>query len=188
VELVAVVDTSEARRREIGARLNVETILEGSVRRVGSRIRVTAQLVKASDGYHLWSQRFDREMTDVFAIQDEISQKVVRALEVELSDKERNILGKAPTHSVEAYEFYLRGRQFFYKSKRRSIQCALEMLTRAAGKDPTFAQAWAGMADCYSYLFMYFGRQAIPCTDANFSKPPLPPLALPRCRPLPLLR
>jgi adenylate cyclase len=142
--------------RTIGRKLGVGAVLEGSVRKAGTRLRITAQLINVADGCHLWSASFDRESEDIFAIQDEISQKVVRALEVELSDRERSILGKAPTQSVEAYEFYLRGRQFFYKSKRRSIQCALEMLTRAAGKDPTYAQAWAGMADCYSYLFMYF--------------------------------
>jgi len=147
--------------RSIGRKLGVGAVLEGSVRRAGSRLRITAQLVNVADGCQLWAASFDRESEDVFAIQDEISQKVVRALEVELSDKERRILEKAPTQSVEAYEFYLRGRQFFYKSKRRSIQCALEMLTRAAGRDPTFAQAWAGMADCYSYLYMYFDNDQL---------------------------
>ncbi len=147
--------------RSIGKKLGVGAVLEGSVRKAGPHLRITAQLINVADGCQLWSASFDRESEDVFAIQDEISQKVVRALEVELSDKEKSILGKAPTHSVEAYEFYLRGRQFFYKSKRRSIQCALEMLTRAAGKDPTFAQAWAGMADCYSYLYMYFDNDQL---------------------------
>ena len=147
--------------RSIGRKLGVGAVLEGSVRKSGTHLRITAQLVNVADGCQLWSVSFDRDSEDVFAIQDEISQKVVRALEVELSDRERSILGKAPTQSVEAYEFYLRGRQFFYKSKRRSIQCALEMLTRAAGKDPTFAQAWAGMADCYSYLYMYFDNDQL---------------------------
>lgn len=147
--------------RTIGRKLGVGAVLEGSVRKAGTHLRVTAQLVSVADGCHLWSASFDRESEDVFAIQDEISQKVVHALEVELSDRERSILGKAPTQSVEAYEFYLRGRQFFYKSKRKSIQCALEMLTRAAGKDPTYAQAWAGMADCYSYLYMYFDNDRL---------------------------
>jgi TolB-like protein/Tfp pilus assembly protein PilF len=147
--------------RTIGRKLGVRAVLEGSVRKAGTQLRITAQLVSVADGCHLWSASFDRESKDVFAIQDEISQKVVHALEVELSERERRILGKAPTRSIEAYEFYLRGRQFFYKSKRKSIQCALEMLTRAAGKDPTYAQAWAGMADCYSYLYMYFDNDRL---------------------------
>ena len=142
--------------RNIGRKLGVGAVLEGSVRKAGTHLRITAQLVNVANGCHLWAASFDRECEDVFAIQDEISQKVVHALEVELSDREKSILAKAPTQSIEAYEFYLRGRQFFYKSKRKSIQCALEMLTRAAGKDPTYPQAWAGMADCYSYLYMYF--------------------------------
>jgi TolB-like protein/Flp pilus assembly protein TadD len=147
--------------RAIGRKLGVGAVLEGSVRKAGTHLRITAQLINVDDGCHLWSASFDRESEDVFTIQDEISQEVVHALEVELSDRERSILGKAPTQSVEAYEFYLRGRQFFYKSKRKSIQCALEMLTRAAGKDPIFAQAWAGMADCYSYLYMYFDNDQL---------------------------
>jgi adenylate cyclase len=147
--------------RAIGGKLGVGAVLEGSVRKAGTRLRIAAQLVNVPDGCQLWAASFDRECRDVFAIQDEIAQKVVRALEVELSDRERTILGKAATQSIEAYEFYLRGRQFFYKSKRKSIQCALEMLTRAAGKDPTYAEAWAGMADCYSYLFMYFDNDQL---------------------------
>jgi adenylate cyclase len=142
--------------RTIGRTLGVAAVLEGSVRKAANTLRITAQLIKVADGCHLWSARFDRELQDVFAIQDEISQKVVHALEVELTDAEKHTLGRVPTQSVEAFEFYLRGRQFFYKSKRKSLQFALEMFTRAAGKDPTYAQAWAGMADCYCYLYMYF--------------------------------
>jgi adenylate cyclase len=145
----------------IGSMLGVGALLQGSVRKSGTRLRVTAQLVNVADGCHLWSASYDREWENIFAIQDEISQKVVHALEVELSERERGILGRPPAHSIEAYEFYLRARQFFYKSKRKSIQCALEMLARAAGKDPTYAQAWAGMADCYSYLYMYFDNDQL---------------------------
>ena len=94
--------------REIGARLNVEHILEGSVRKAGNRIRVTAQLVKASDGYHLWSQRFDREMTDVFAIQDEISHAIVEKLRVRLS-ADRPLV-KRYTENLEAYDLFLKAR------------------------------------------------------------------------------
>lgn len=144
--------------RTIGHTLGVTAVLEGSVRKAGNTLRITAQLIKVADGCHLWSARFDRELQDVFAIQDEISQKVVHALEVELTDAEKRTLGRISTRSVEAFEFYLRGRQFFYKSKRKSLEFALEMFTRAAGTDPTYAQAWAGMADCYCYLYMYFGN------------------------------
>jgi adenylate cyclase len=142
--------------RAIGRNLGVASVLEGSLRKSGNQLRITAQLINVADGCHLWSASYDRELRDVFAIQDEIAQKVVHALEVELSEAERRMLGKGPTQNVEAYEFYLRGRQFFYRSKRQNIECALEMFSRAAGKDPTYARAWAGMADCYCYLYMYF--------------------------------
>jgi len=105
--------------REIGARLNVENILEGSVRRIGNRIRVTAQLVKASDGYHLWSQRFDREMTDVFAIQDEISQCIVEKLRARLA-VDRPLV-KRYTENLEAYQLYLRGRHCVYRMTAESL-------------------------------------------------------------------
>ncbi len=147
--------------RTIGRKLGVAAVLEGSVRKAGQQLRITAQLINVADGCHLWSGRYDRELKDVFAIQDEIAQKVVHSMEVELSDSDRRILGNVPTQNIEAYEFYLRGRQYFYRSKRRGVDCALEMFSRAAAKDPTYAQAWAGMADCYSYLFMYFDNNKL---------------------------
>ncbi len=140
----------------IGRRLGVATVLEGSVRKAAKRLRITAQLINVDNGYQLWSERYNRELKDVFAIQDEIARKIVKALEVELSDKEERHLGRMPTKNVEAFDFYLRGRQFFYRSKRRSIESAIEMFSHATGKDPKYALAYAGMADCYSYLYMYF--------------------------------
>lgn len=147
--------------RTIGKRLGVATVLGGSVRKAGSQLRITAQLINVADGCQLWSVRFDRELKDVFAIQDEIAQRVVQALKVELSDTERRLLGRVTTQDVEAYEFYLRGRQFFYRSKRRDIDFALEMFARATKKDPGYALAFAGMADCYSYLYMYFDHNEL---------------------------
>ncbi len=141
--------------REIGKKLDVDTLLEGSVRKVGNRIRVTAQLINVADGYHLWSERYDRKLTDVFAIQDEIAMNIVRALEVELTDKEKRAMEKVSTRNVEAYDFYLRGRQFFYMGRQRTFMHAIEMFERAAQKDPDYALAYAGMADCYSWLYMY---------------------------------
>jgi adenylate cyclase len=145
--------------RVIGRTLGVSAVLEGSVRKAGNQLRINAQLINASDGCHLWSVRFDRAIQDIFVIQDEIAQKVVHALAVELTEAEKNTLERAPTRSVEAFDLYLRGREYFYKSKRKSLQCALEMFTRAAGKDPTYARAWAGMADCYCFLYMYFDKE-----------------------------
>jgi len=143
--------------REIGRDLSVDTLLEGSVRRAGSRIRVTVQLVSVEDGCHLWSERYDRELEDVFAIQDEIAQNIVQALRVVISDDERRALVRPPTENVEAYEFYLRGRQFFHQFRRKNLDYAREMFQRAIGIDPAYALAHAGVADCCSFLHMYWG-------------------------------
>jgi adenylate cyclase len=142
--------------RIIGRKLGVGTVLEGSIRKSGMRLRITAQLVNVADGYHLWSECYDRKLKDVFAIQEEIAHSIVRSLEVKLSDTEKRLLERVPTKNIEAFDFYIRGRQFFYQSKRKSIECAIEMFAHATAKDPVYALAYAGMADCYSYLYMYF--------------------------------
>jgi len=143
--------------RSIATRLGVETVLEGSVRKAGRHLRIAAQLIDAREGYHLWSESFDRELSDVFAIQEEIAQRIVQALRLELTERELNALARAPTHDVEAYQLYLRGRQFFYRTTRQDLEYAIEMFERAAARDPEYARAHAGSADCYSYLFSYFG-------------------------------
>ncbi len=143
--------------RKVGEQLGVTTVLEGSVRKAGNRLRVTAQLVNVADGYHLWSERYDRQLDDVFAIQDEISENIVRALRVVLSDKEkRQIENKPPTENVEAYEYYLRARQYFHQFRRAGIQYARRMFERAVEADPGFAKAYAGIADCCSFMYMYW--------------------------------
>ncbi len=142
--------------RTIGASLGVGAVLEGSVRKAGNQLRITVELLNVDDGCHLWSEHFDRELQDVFAIQEEIGYRVVRSLEVELSEREARSLARFATKNIEAYTFYIRGRQFFYQSKRKSIECAIEMFAHATAKDPGYALAYAGMADCYSYLYMYF--------------------------------
>jgi serine/threonine protein kinase/Flp pilus assembly protein TadD len=142
--------------REIGDRLSVGHLLEGSVRKAGNRLRINAQLVDVVDGCHLWSETYDRELQDVFAIQDEIAASVVRALEVTLSPRERRAIKHVATASAEAYDFYLRGRQLFRQFRRKSIEVAQTMFARAIEIDPTFAGAYAGLADCHSYLFMFW--------------------------------
>jgi serine/threonine protein kinase/Flp pilus assembly protein TadD len=149
---------TDADIQSIGKQLHVSTVLEGSVRKAGNRLRVTAQLTNVSDGFHLWSKRYDRELEDVFAIQDEISQSIAEALKVELSGGEQLSLERAATTDVEAYEFFLRGRKFFYEGTRKGIELAVEMFHRATRRDPNYALAYAGLADCYSYLFMYFDK------------------------------
>ncbi len=138
--------------QEIGRRLKVSTVLNGSVRKSGNRIRVSAELVNVSDGSQLWAERYDREIEDVFAIQDDISESIVHALRVILADSERKAI-KARTRDVRAYEYYLRGRQYV-DFRRKSLEYALEMFHRAVEIDPEYASAYAGIADCSSTLYL----------------------------------
>jgi serine/threonine protein kinase/Flp pilus assembly protein TadD len=133
--------------REIGARLGVEHILEGSVRRAGNHLRVTAQLVKASDGYHLWSQRFDREMTDVFAIQDEISHAIVEKLRHRLAGDRP--LVRQHTKNMDAYHLFLRGRYCIFRATPESVTKGKEYLEQAIALDPNYALAYASIAEFY---------------------------------------
>ncbi len=142
--------------RHIGRDLGVAAVLEGSVQRSGDRLRITVRLVDAADGYERWSERYERRMRDVFAIQDEIAKSVVQSLELILSESERRALTRAPTRDVTAYEYYLRGRQFFHQTRKRSLEFAREMFGRAIGVDPDFALAYAGIADASSLLHMYY--------------------------------
>ena len=132
---------------EIGRKLKVSTVLEGSVRKMGNRLRITAQLVNVADGYQLWSERYDREMEDVFAIQDDISQAIVKALRVILSEGEKKQIEKARAENVQAYDYYLRGRQYFHQLRRKSLEYARQMFKRAIEIDPEYALAYAGVAD-----------------------------------------
>ncbi len=140
--------------REAGLQLGVGSLLDGSVRKAGDQLRITVELIDTSDGFRIWADRFDRELRDVFAIQDEIAGCVVQALEITLGNNVR----KATTTDVRAYELYLRGRKHFYEYGRRGMELAREMFTRALHVDPTFARAHAGLADCHAYLFTNGGR------------------------------
>lgn len=136
---------------EIGRKLNVRTVLEGSVRKAGSRLRITAQLIDVATRYHLWSERYDREMADVFAIQDEIATNIVNALKLVLTEKEEAAIKKVPTQSVRAYEYYLRGRQLFHQRRPNTLDAAEDMYRRAIALDPNYAMAYAGLADCSAF-------------------------------------
>src|SRR5919198_3935996 len=139
--------------RDIGQRLGVEALLEGSVRKAGQRPRISVQLIDARNGYHLWSERFDREGADVFAIQDEIASSVIHALGLSSTKRDERHLVQQSTTNVEAYEFYLRGRKLFQKWTRQNINLAREMFERAVAIDPNFAAAWAGLATAHVHLF-----------------------------------
>jgi non-specific serine/threonine protein kinase len=145
--------------RDIGRKLRVKTLLEGSVRKAGNRLRITAQLINVADGYHLWSQRYDRELEDVFAIQDEISRNIVDAMRVTLTPQEKQAIEKAPTKDIQAYDLYLRGRELLYQWQRRSIDEAIEKFRQAIERDPEYSLPHAGMADCYCVLYTEWSRK-----------------------------
>jgi adenylate cyclase len=141
--------------RDIGRRLGVETLLDGSIRKAGKRVRISVQLIDANNGYQLWSERFDREIEDIFAIQDEIARSVLESLGLALTEREEFRFLKPSTTNIEAYEFYLRGRKLYHKWTRQSVEFARQMFERAVKIDPGFAAAWAGLANAYVDLFRW---------------------------------
>ncbi|NIM20788.1 MAG: protein kinase [Candidatus Latescibacteria bacterium] len=151
--------------REIGRKLKVDSVLEGSVRKAGNKLRITAQLTSAADGYHVWSNQYDRELEDVFAIQEEIAGNIVQAFRIDLSEKEKRAIEKVATKNVQAYDFYLRGREFFYLVDKVNLENAIDMFSRAIKSDPKYALAYAGIADSYSFIYMYTD-----CNEANLKK------------------
>jgi len=138
--------------REIGRKLNVKEVLEGSVRKAGNRLRITAQLVNVADGYHLWSERFDRDLSDVFAIQDEISLAIVDKLKVKLLGDEKEKMLRRYTQNLEAYDLYLKGRYHWNRRTPEALKKAMSHFEQVIRKDPEYALAYAGLADCYSML------------------------------------
>ncbi|MGE5715961.1 MAG: protein kinase domain-containing protein [Acidobacteriota bacterium] len=157
--------------REIGARLNVGTVLEGSVRRSGDRVRVSAQLVSVDNGYRLWYERYDRDMKDIFAIEDEIAEKIARALKVTLAEQRESPSERTST-AAEAYELFLQGRQFFHQHRRKACEIAIQTFERAIELDPGYARAYAGLAECHAFLALYFGKgkDAVAAADAASAK------------------
>ncbi len=148
--------------RRIGQLLNVETVLEGSVRKSGNRLRVTAQLVKVRDGFHLWSERYDREMKDVFDIQDDISRAIVAALEVQLGGQADAKLVRPQTASTEAYELCAKGR-VLWNQRGIGLKRAMHYFELALLEDPNYALAWSGLADAYTLLGFY---DFLPCRES----------------------
>ena len=140
--------------REVGAALNVKTVLEGSVRTAGRRVRVSVQLIDVDNGFQLWSDRYDREMDDIFALQDEISEHVVDALKVTLGTEAKEEM-KRPTASVEAYQLYLKGLHNWYKRDTGSLQKAADFFEQAVAVDPDYALAHAGLVTSHCSLAFY---------------------------------
>ena len=131
--------------RVIGEKLNVAHVLEGSIRKAGNRVRVTAQLIKAADGYHLWSESYDRELDDIFAIQDDIARAVTNALSITLGVGNLGV----STRNIAAYEAYLAGRSLYNQGGRQEYLQAIEQLEQAVAEDPQFAEAWGMLAITY---------------------------------------
>ena len=141
---------------EIGQRLNVKTLLEGSVQKAGNRLRILTQLIDATDGYHLWSERFDRQMDDVFAIQDEIALAIVDKLKIKLFADEKMALVKRYTENLDAYHLYLKGRYFWNKRfVPAAMQQAIKYFQQAIKTDPSYALAYTGLADCHNLLGLW---------------------------------
>ncbi|MBI1813484.1 MAG: tetratricopeptide repeat protein [Deltaproteobacteria bacterium] len=134
---------------KIGDQLHVHAVLEGSVRKAANRLRITTQLINIADGYHLWSESYDREMADIFAIQSEVAQRVADALKVTLLADERQRLERKATENLDAYNSYLLGRYYWNKRTEEGFQKGIEQFEQAIDKDPNYAAAYAGLADCY---------------------------------------
>ena len=148
--------------REIGRQLGVKTILEGSVRKSDERLRVTAQLINVEDGYHIWTKTFDRELQDIFAIQDEIATCIAESLLDTLTP-----VKTTSSQDVVAYEYYLRGRQFFNRFRKVDLEFARQMFRQAIEIDPDFALAWAGYADSSAFRIMYVDPDSSCCAEAS---------------------
>jgi serine/threonine protein kinase/Flp pilus assembly protein TadD len=141
---------------QVGRELNAACVLSGSLRRAGNRLRITAQLIRAQTGHSIWAERYDRELKDVFEVQDEIARSISQALRIKLSPQEEKAIARKQTDNPQAYDYYLKGRQFFRQFRRKGFDFARQMFARAIVIDPQYARAYAGVADCCSFLYMYW--------------------------------
>ena len=161
---------------QVGKELGASHVLVGSLRRAGTRLRINAQLVDAATDFSVWSERYDREMKDVFEVQDEIAQKIAEALRITLSPQEQQALSAKPTENLQAYDLYLRGRNYARRVARQDLQFALQMYENAVALDPEFALAHAGVANVCAQYYYHFERhqqwidRAIAATDEASAK------------------
>jgi adenylate cyclase len=151
----------ETNTRQVGEALRVNYVLEGSVRKAGNRIRINAQLVNVRDGYHLWAERFDRFIEDIFDLQNEVSQKIVEALKISLSDSEKQLLAQKPTDNLRAYDLYMRGRELLYQKGKKNTERAIEMFENAIALDAAFASSYAGLAEAYSAMYEWYDGNSL---------------------------
>ncbi len=155
--------------RTVGESLKVTTVLEGSVRKSGDRVRIMAQLISVSDGYHLWSERYDRELKDIFDLQDEIARTIANRLKVSLAPEQEKPLVRAGTKNLEAYQLYLKGRFHWNKRTPDGMLKAIEYFQQAIAEDPAYALAYTGLADAYnlaSFLNTFPPREVVPKAKA----------------------
>jgi serine/threonine protein kinase/Flp pilus assembly protein TadD len=141
---------------QVGRELNAACVLSGSLRRAGNRLRITAQLIQAHTGHSIWAERYDRELKDVFEVQDEIARSISQALRIKLSPQEEKAIARKQTENPQAYDYYLRGRQFFHQFRRKGFDFARQMFARAIVIDSQYARAYAGVGYCCSFLYMYW--------------------------------
>jgi adenylate cyclase len=142
---------------QMAHKLGVETFLEGSVQRSADEVRVTVQLVRAQTDAHLWADTFDRKLTDIFAVESEIAKAVADTLQAKLTGSEERAISAKPTRNLEAYQLYLRGRYYWNRRTAGGLKRALEQFRQAVEKDPTYALAYTGLADCYAVMEQYAG-------------------------------
>lgn len=146
----------EVNSKKVGELLKVTFVLEGSVRKAGQKIRISAELIDVNSGYPVWAERYDRSMEDIFEIQLEVSQKIADALKVSLTESEKKLLGEKPTEDIRAYDFYLRGRELVSGHGKKNNEAAIRMFEYALSIDPHFALAYTGLAEAYSYQYMWY--------------------------------
>jgi tetratricopeptide (TPR) repeat protein len=146
--------------RDIAKELGVATILEGSVRRADDQVRIVAQLIDAANDKHLWAQTYDKELTQIFAIQSDVARQIAVALEAELSPREEERLAKQPTGNLDAYAYYLKGREYYNRYGKQDNENAIELFKKALELDPDYALAYAGLGDAYNQRWEKFGFPA----------------------------
>lgn len=145
---------------QVGQQLNATFVLGGSLRRAGNRLRITAQLVETRSGHSVWAERYDRELNDVFAVQDEIARSITQALRITLSPQEERELASKPTGNLQAYDYYLRGRSFVRRQTRSDLEFAMQMFEHAILLDPSFALAHAGIGDACGIIYEFHENQS----------------------------
>ena len=146
----------EVNTRHVGETLRVNYILEGSVRKSANKMRITAQLIAVDTGFHVWADRFDRLVEDIFDVQTEVSQKIAAALKISLTESERQSIAKRPTEDLRAYDFYMRGKEIMYRRGKRNNEAAIRMFQDAVSLDPNFGSAYAALAEAFSYMYIWY--------------------------------